>query len=46
MTIMKEEKELQVVQSCIPVARGMGADTANVTVRADFPEALNLVDNL
>ena len=46
LTIMKEEEELRVVQSCIPVARGMGAGTAKVTVRADFPEALELVDNL
>ena len=28
------------------MARGVGADTAKVTVRADFPEALELVDNL
>ena len=46
MTIMKEEEELRVVHSCIPVARGMGAGTAKVNVRADFPKALELVENL
>ena len=46
LTIMKEDEELQVVQSCIPVVREVGAGTAKVTVRADLPKALELLDNL
>ena len=46
LKVFHGDEEVPAVQSCIPVAHGMGAGTVKVTVKSEVPEAIALVEKI